>query len=169
MKLELRPMTDGEYEAFIRRNVSRYAQELLLTKKTDVEQHALAEAQGALEEILSKGRETPLNYLLAAENASGTPVGEVWCDTTEPETVFINDFYVFPAHRKQGCADAMLRAVEQIAVEGAFQRVMTHVYHANKTAVSFFTKRGYLPVGGETEGTLFLERRLAQQTEEDGT
>ena len=116
MDVELRPMTGGEYEAFLQRNLSRYAQELLLTKKTDVEQHALAEAQGALEEILSKGQDTPLNYLLTAEDETGTPVGEVWCDTTEPETVFVNDFYVYPEHRRQGCADAMLRAVEQIAV-----------------------------------------------------
>ena len=160
MQLELRPMTGGEYETFLQRNLSRYAQELLLTKKTEVEQHALAEAQGALEEILSKGQDTPLNYLLAAETPDGTPVGEVWCDTTEPETVFINDFYVYPEHRRKGCADAMLRAVEAIAVGGEFARVMTHVYHANKVSVAFFTRRGYLPVGGETDGTLFLERKL---------
>lgn len=160
MNVELRPMTGGEYETFLQRNLSRYAQELLLTKKTDVEQHALAEAQGALNEILSKGQDTPLNYLLTAENESGTPVGEVWCDTTEPETVFINDFYVYPEHRRKGCADAMLRAVEDIAAGGEFARVMTHVYHANKVSVAFFTKRGYLPVGGETEGTLFLEHKI---------
>lgn len=160
MKLELRPMKGEEYESFLQRNLSRYAQELLLTKKTEVEQHALAEAQGALEEILPKGQETPLNYLLTAETADSTPVGEVWCDTTEPETVFINDFYVYPEHRKQGCADAMLRAVEDIAALGEFGRVMTHVYHANKVSVAFFTKRGYLPVGGETDGSLFLEKKL---------
>ena len=160
MNVELRPMGREEYETFLQRNLSRYAQELLLTKKTDVEQHALAEAQGALEEILSRGQDTPLNYLLTAEDESGTPVGEVWCDTTEPETVFINDFYVYPEHRRQGCADAILRAVEDIAVGGEFGRVMTHVYHENKIAVAFFTKRGYLPVGGETDGTLFLERKL---------
>ena len=160
MNVELRPMTGGEYETFLQRNLSRYAQELLLTGKTDVEQHALAEAQGALEEILSKGQDTPLNYLLTAENESGTPVGEVWCDTTEPETVFINDFYVYPEHRRKGCADAMLRAVEDIAAGGEFARVMTHVYHANKVSVAFFTKRGFLPVGGETDGSLFFEKKL---------
>lgn len=160
MELELRPMKGEEYETFLQRNLSRYAQELLLTQKTENEQHALTEAQGALEEVLSGGQDTPLNYLLTAEDPSGEPVGEVWCDTTEPETVFINDFYVYPAHRRQGCADAMLRAVEEIAVQGEFARVMTHVYHANKIAAAFFTKRGYLPVGGEKDGTLFLEKKL---------
>jgi hypothetical protein len=52
MQLELRPMTGGEYEAFLQRNLSRYAQELLLTKKTEVEQHALAEAQVALRALV---------------------------------------------------------------------------------------------------------------------
>ena len=160
MELQLRPMTGEEYDAFVQRNLSRYAQELILTKKTEVEQHALAEAQGALEEMLSAGVETPLNYLLTAVDETGAPVGEVWCDTTEPETVFLNDFYVYPEHRRQGCADAMLRAVEDIAAGGEFARVMTHVYHANKVSVAFFTKRGYLPVGGETEGTLFLEHKI---------
>ena len=160
MNVELRPMTGEEYEAFVQRNLSRYAQELILTKKTEVEQHALAEAQGALQEMLPAGVDTPLNYLLTAEDESGTPVGEVWCDTTEPETVFLNDFYVYPERRKQGCADEMLRSVEAIAVSGEFGRLMTHVYHENKVAVTFFTKRGYLPVGGETDGSLFFEKKL---------
>lgn len=160
MELQLRPMTGEEYDAFVQRNLSRYAQELILTKKTEVEQHALAEAQGALEEMLSAGVDTPLNYLLTAVDETGAPVGEVWCDTTEPETVFLNDFYVYPEHRRQGCADAMLRAVEDIAVSGEFARLMTHVYHGNRVSVAFFTKRGYLPVGGETDGSLFLEKKL---------
>ena len=96
--VDLRVLTAEEFEPFRQRNIARYAQELLFARATDTEEHALTEAQGALDEMLPQGAETPRNYLLAAESG-GETVGELWCDTTEPETVFINDFFVYPAAR----------------------------------------------------------------------
>ena len=162
MKVELSPMTAAEFETFRNRNRSRYAQELLLTKQTEVEAHAMAEAQGALDEVLPQGLDTPLNYILLARDDLGRAVGEVWCDTTEPETVFLNDLYVYTKCRRQGVGDAIAEAVEAIARRGAFARVMTHVYHENKAAAAMFTKRGYFPVGGETKGTLFFEKKIEE-------
>ena len=52
MKLELRPMTAEEFPSFLNRNLSRYAREILLTGATDVEAHALAEAQVALRALV---------------------------------------------------------------------------------------------------------------------
>ena len=158
MNITLRPMTTEEFPSFLNRNLSRYAREILLTGATDVEAHALAEAQGALGEVLPQGLETPLNYLLVAEDADGRAVGEVWCDTTEPDTVFLNDLYVYTKNRKQGVGAAIVAAVEQIAEKGDFGRIQTHVYHGNKAAAALFAKRGYFPVAGETEGTLILEK-----------
>ena len=111
MKIELSPMTAAEFETFLNRNVSRYAQELLLTKQTEVEAHAMAEAQGAMNEVLPQGLETPLNYILLARDENGMAVGEVWCDTTEPETVFLNDLYVYSKCRRQGVGTAIIAAV----------------------------------------------------------
>ena len=89
--VDLRVLTAEEFGPFRQRNIARYAQELLFARATDTEEHALTEAQGALDEMLPQGADTPRNYLLAAESG-GETVGELWCDTTEPETVFINDF-----------------------------------------------------------------------------
>ena len=158
MNIELQPMTAAEFETFLNRNVSRYAQELLITKQTEVEAHAMAEAQGAMNEVLPQGLETPLNYILIARDEDGRAVGEVWCDTTEPDTVFLNDLYVYTKNRKQGVGAAIVAAVEQIAEKGDFGRIQTHVYHGNKAAAALFAKRGYFPVAGETEGTLILEK-----------
>lgn len=161
-EVSLRLMTEAEYETFRQRNLSRYAQELLLTKQTEIEAHALAEAHGALEEILPEGLKTPRNYIMAAENAAGAPVGEVWCDTTEAETVFLNDFYVAPQHRRLGYGTAMLRAVEGLAEAQSFGQIMTHVFHTNKIALAMFAKRGYLPFGGEEQGTIFLRKTYTE-------
>lgn len=157
-EVTLRLMTAVEFESFRQRNLSRYMQELLLTGKTDVETHALAEAQGALEEVLPQGLETPRNYIMAAENAAGETVGEVWCDTTEAETVFLNDFYVYEPHRRKGYGAAMIRAVEELAENQSFGQIMTHVFHTNRIAIAMFTKRGYVPFGGEAEGSIFLHK-----------
>ena len=112
--VDLRVLTAEEFGPFRQRNIARYAQELLFARSTDTEEHALTEAQGALDEMLPQGAETPRNYLLAAESG-GETVGELWCDTTEPETVFINDFFVYPACRGHGWGNAMLCAVEELA------------------------------------------------------
>ena len=60
-------------------------------------------------------------------------MGELWCDTTEPETVFINDFFVYPACRGHGWGKAMLRAVEEPA--------------------------GFTQVGPPKGGSIFLRKR----------
>ena len=146
-EVTLRLMTADEFERFRQRNLSRYMQELLLTGKTNVEAH-----------VLPQGLETPHNYIMAAENAAGETVGEVWCDTTEAETVFLNDFYVYEPHRRRGYGAAMIRAVEALAESQSFGQVMTHVFHTNKVAIAMFTKRGYAPFGGEADGSIFLRK-----------
>ena len=140
--VDLRVLTAEEFGPFRQRNIARYAQELLFARATDTEEHALTEAQGALDEMLPQGAETPRNYLLAAESG-GETVGELWCDTTEPETVFINDFFVYPACRGHGWGNAMLRAVEELAAAQSFEQVVTHVYHTNRIALAMFESAGF--------------------------
>ena len=74
--VDLRVLTAEEFGPFRQRNIARYAQELLFARATDTEEHALTEAQGALDEMLPQGADTPRNYLLAAESG-GETVGEL--------------------------------------------------------------------------------------------
>ena len=138
--VDLRVLRAEEFASFRQRNIARYAQELLFARATDTQEHALTEAQGALDEMLPQGVDTPRNYLLAAESG-GETVGELWCDTTEPETVFINDFFVYPACRGHGWGKAMLRAVEELAAAQSFEQVVTHVYHTNRIALEMSARR----------------------------
>ena len=147
--VDLRVLRAEEFASFRQRNIARYAQELLFARATDTEEHALTEAQGA---------DTPRNYLLAAESG-GETVGELWCDTTEPETVFINDFFVYPACRGHGWGKAMLRAVEELAAAQSFEQVVTHVYHTNRIALEMFEAAGFTQVGPPKGGNIFLRKR----------
>ena len=54
--VDLRVLTAEEFGPFRQRNIARYAQELLFARATDTEEHALTEAQGALDEMLPQGR-----------------------------------------------------------------------------------------------------------------
>ena len=73
--VDLRVLRAEEFASFRQRNIARYAQELLFARATDTQEHALTEAQGALDEMLPQGADTPRNYLLAAESG-GETVGE---------------------------------------------------------------------------------------------
>ena len=156
--VDLRVLTAEEFGPFRQRNIARYAQELLFARATDTEEHALTEAQGALDEMLPQGADTPRNYLLAAQSG-GETVGELWCDTTEPETVFINDFFVYPACRGHGWGNAMLRAVEELAAAQSFEQVVTHVYHTNRIALEMFEAAGFTQIGPPKGGNIFLRKR----------
>ena len=144
--VDLRVLTAEEFGPFRQRNISRYAQELLFARATDTEEHALTEAQGALDEML-------------AAESGGETVGELWCDTTEPETVFINDFFVYPACRGHGWGNAMLRAVEELAAAQSFEQVVTHVYHTNRIALAMFESAGFTQIGPPKGGNIFLRKR----------
>ena len=156
--VDLRVLRAEEFASFRQRNIARYAQELLFARATDTQEHALTAAQGALDEMLPQGADTPRNYLLAAESG-GETVGELWCDTTEPETVFINDFFVYPACRRHGWGKAMLHAVEELAAAQSFEQVVTHVYHTNRIALEMFEAAGFTQVGPPKGGNIFLRRR----------
>ena len=108
--------------------------------------------------MLPQGADTPRNYLLAAESG-GETVGELWCDTTEPETVFINDFFVYPACRGHGWGKAMLHAVEELAAAQSFEQVVTHVYHTNRIALAMFESAGFTQIGPPKGGNIFLRKR----------
>lgn len=157
--VDLRVLTAEEFGPFRQRNIARYAQELLFARATDTEEHALTEAQGALDEMLPQGADTPRNYLLAAQSG-GETVGELWCDTTEPETVFINDFFVYPACRGHGWGNAMLRAVEELAAAQSFEQVVTHVYHTNRIALAMFESAGFTQIGPPKGGNIFLAQAV---------
>ena len=132
--VDLRVLTAEEFGPFRQRNIARYAQELLFARATDTEEHALTEAQGALDEMLPQ-------------------------DTTEPETVFINDFFVYPACRGHGWGNAMLRAVEELAAAQSFEQVVTHVYHTNRIALAMFESAGFTQIGPPKGGNIFLRKR----------
>ena len=139
--VDLRVLTAEEFEPFRQRNIARYAQELLFARATDTEEHALTEAQGALDEMLPQGAETPRNYLLAAESG-GETVGELWC-----------------ACRGHGWGNAMLRAVEELAAAQSFEQVVTHVYHTNRIALAMFESAGFTQIGPPKGGNIFLRKR----------
>ena len=141
--VDLRVLRAEEFASFRQRNIARYAQELLFARATDTQEHALTEAQGALDEMLPQGTDTPRNYLLAAE----------------PETVFINDFFVYPACRRHGWGKAMLHAVEELAAAQSFEQVVTHVYHTNRIALEMFEAAGFTQVGPPKGGNIFLRKR----------
>ena len=137
--VDLRVLRAEEFASFRQRNIARYAQELLFARATDTQEHALTEAQGALDEMLPQGVDTPRNYLLAAESG-GETVGE-------------------PACRGHGWGKAMLRAVEELAAAQSFEQVVTHVYHTNRIALEMFEAAGFTQVGPPKGGNIFLRKR----------
>lgn len=112
--VDLRVLRAEEFASFRQRNIARYAQELLFARATDTEEHALTEAQGALDEMLPQGADTPRNYLLAGRVRRRDRGRALVRHDPEPETVFINDFSSIPPAAGTAGGKARLRAVEEL-------------------------------------------------------
>lgn len=64
-------------------------------------------------------------------------------NSAEPESLFINTFWVAERHRGEGLADVLMDVAEDWAKREGFQRVSLHVWKENKRAVNFYGRNGF--------------------------
>lgn len=156
--VDLRVLRAEEFASFRQRNIARYAQELLFARATDTQEHALTEAQGALDEMLPQGTDTPRNYLLAAESG-GETVGELWCDTTEPRRCSSTTFSSIPP--AAGTAGA-----RPCCAPWRSWRRRSRLSRSSRTCITPTASRsrcsrppGFTQVGPPKGGNIFLRKR----------
>jgi GNAT superfamily N-acetyltransferase len=141
----LRDMRDDEYDAYADEQARQYVRSLTGTVTSEA---AVAKARRDREEFLPHGPATERHRLLVAENADGEVVGHVWLGldeprTKSPETAWLYDIRVVPAHRRAGYGAAILAAVEAMARDAGALRLGLNVFGDNKAAIALYERGGY--------------------------
>ena len=86
------------------------------------------------------------NTVFLCVRAEERLVGSVWVQTVLDEG-YIGNVAVLPAFRRRGIADALLRALDELAEERGLRFLTLEVREGNRPARCLYGKNGYSAVG----------------------
>lgn len=142
--LELRPMTEAEFETYLEQAVKTYADEKVEAGNWSPEEASGRSAQD-FRELLPEGAASKDQYLFSLKD-SGETVGMIWFAVREQggkRTAFIYDFSVTQALRGRDYGEAALAGLEQKVRALGLSAVSLHVFGHNRVAWSLYEKLGY--------------------------
>ena len=144
--VNLLPMTQDEFQAYLARAIPEYAQEKVRSGNWE-EAEALDKSREIYEKLLPKGLTSPDQYFFTVFNPEdGTQVGMVWFAilTVEPQPkAFIYDFFIEPAHRRKGFGSQTMQVVEEKVKSLDIHRIGLHVFAHNRQAWALYKRLGY--------------------------
>lgn len=144
--IELRPMTQAEYELYRSRAVAEYAEDKVQAGNWP-EEGAVERSAKEYEHYLPLGLATPDNTLCTlVDAASGAEVGMIWYarlpESTQP-IWFIFDFSIDAEQRRRGYASQALTALVERARAEGIQSIELHVFGHNTAARALYEKMGF--------------------------
>ncbi len=146
MPVEIKNMTDAEFEIFSRWSIGHHAEELVAELRLSPEA-ALKEARGEFAGMLPDGLHTERHRLMTiAEKESGEAVGFIWTIHEEApcgKQCFVCDFAVWEPKRRRGCGAEALRLAEEQAAEAGCRESVLFVADRNEAARALYEKSGY--------------------------
>lgn len=140
--VELRPMTDGQFEDYRAEAVEGYAQER--ADAGEPPDAALANARESYGRLLPDGLATAGQWLWTAYD-SDVPVGLLWIGAHLPHA-FVYDVQVFEEHRRRGHGRAIMRAGAARCRAAGRTGLGLNVFAPNTGARALYDQLGYRPV-----------------------
>lgn len=144
MSVQLRPMRDDEFAAWLPEMEEGYARAMIEDGGVPPE---AANAKAAADiEHLFPGRRPSAEQLVFVLEADGEPVGELWLaereDTMQP-CLFVYDVHLAEAHRGRGYGKAAMLLAEEEARRRGIGRIALNVFGRNTVARSLYRSLGY--------------------------
>ncbi|HEX8371921.1 MAG TPA: GNAT family N-acetyltransferase [Chthoniobacterales bacterium] len=144
--IELVPMDEPEFAAFLEHAIPSYAAEKVLAGSWTLEESVERSAEAYLT-LLPNGLATAHHFLFnIREPVSGENVGVVWlADDREnsPRGGFIYELSIAESHRRTGLAQAAMKAIEEKARGMGIDTLRLHVFGQNRPARLLYEKLGY--------------------------
>lgn len=153
--LELKPMTDQDYEFWSLRSRMNYAQSKMKANGTPRDE-AVKAANAEFERHLTAGRETKDNFLYSGFSDDGR-VGFVWIQLRgigSRRRAYVCDIVVEPDQRGKGFGKQIMLAVEKLMPDLGVSKIGLHVFGYNEAAIALYKSLGYITTDLEMEKTL---------------
>lgn len=141
-----KPMTAADFSAFLNYLIPDYAEEISSSYRLP-KADALLQAQAQIDASLPEGVETRGQVLLAIyyqDAAQAHHAGYFWYKPDEAsQSVFIYDFYIFPAWRNKGLGSASMNALEKVLRQQGFTQIKLRVAAGNERARHVYEANGF--------------------------
>jgi GNAT superfamily N-acetyltransferase len=138
-ELELRPMTQEEFDVYVDGSTEQYIGELAAAGMSPEAARKQGEEQMA--ELVPHGLESPGQTFFTAW-VGDTPVGTLWLSTERP-MAFVYDVEVREDQRRQGYGEAMMNAGARWCRDRGHPALGLNVFGHNPNARSLYDKLGY--------------------------
>jgi ribosomal protein S18 acetylase RimI-like enzyme len=145
MTVQLRPMSEDEFPAWLPRMRDAYAQAMI--DDAGVSSEGAAEKAAADVEQLFPGEKPASDQLVFVIEADGEAVGELWLmarDLMGHPSLFVYDVHVDEAQRGRGYGKAAMLLAEEEARQRGIDRVALNVFGRNTVARGLYTSLGYV-------------------------
>jgi ribosomal protein S18 acetylase RimI-like enzyme len=142
--VNLVPMTENEFEAYLEKTVPEYAAENVAAGYWS-EEEALERSRKAFANLLPQGVKTENNYLFRVQMIeSGEKVGMIWMKHEAPRTHgFIYDIALDVSQRGKGYGKQTMLALEESARKLGLKTIGLHVFTNNTAAMKLYKGLGY--------------------------
>ena len=144
--VRLVPMTDGEFQMYLKHAIEEYAQEHVKAGNWDASD-ALQRAEKEFLQLLPDGTASKNQHLLSIEESgTGIKIGMIWFaekyQASSPYAM-IYDFLIYEEHRRKGYGKQTLAALEEKVKELGIETIALHVFGHNQAAIDLYQKTGY--------------------------
>ncbi len=157
--IELKPMSDADFESYFAESVRSYAEEVAPRKQISFER-AFADAEKYYREIiLPHGLQTPGQFLFnIVEISSGLKVGYLHAgeksDGTAGDEIFGWDILIYPPYRRKGYARLAIRSLAENLKNSGYKAGHCFVWDDNLGAIHLYKSFGFEPTDKKaTSGT----------------
>ena len=145
MSVQLRPMRDDEFAAWLPQVRDGYAQSMI-DHGGFTPEAARAKAKADTEQLFPGGRPSAEQLVFVVE-ADTAPVGELWLakrdDMSGRPCLFVYDVHVDEAHQGRGYGKAAMLFAEEEARRRGVDRVALNVFGRNEVARRLYRSLGY--------------------------
>lgn len=144
--IELSPMTQSEFQAYLKYAVAAYGESMVRGGNWQVGE-APELAEQTLNDLLPDGLHTPGHHLLSIVDVTlKQAVGYLWvgiADRDDGPYAYIYDFVILEPFRRRGYGKTTLRALEEAARGMGARMIAAHVYNENSVARALYDQIGY--------------------------
>lgn len=144
--VRLVPMTESEFQIYLKHSIESYAQEHVKAGNWD-SSDALQKAEKEFLQLLPEGVASKEQHLLSSEDShTGLKVGLIWFAEKRQgsrPSAFIYDFLIYEEYRKKGYGKQTLAALEEKVKELGIETISLHAFGHNQAAISLYQKAGY--------------------------
>jgi ribosomal protein S18 acetylase RimI-like enzyme len=157
--VNLAPMTESEFQAYLRPAIKEYAQEHVTSGHWRADE-AIEKSAEEFRQLLPDGLASPDQHLFSIKNERDEHIGMLWFAVTDrggKRGAFVYDVRIYEQFQRRGYATQAFQPLEALARDMGLTTISLHVFGHNTAARALYEKLGF-----ETK-SVFMSKAIGEQ------